>query len=359
MKHRGRNTERGQTAVLVALLMVGLLVGTGLAIDGGTAFLERRRMQNAADAAAMGGARDLVMSRIDEEGVDDAAIRETVDHYAEVNGVEDPQNKVVAHYVDENSGVLAPVGDGSIPPAATGISATVRIERAARFMQVIGLDTVPAQAFSLAQTGAPDGDWSWLRPFGLPREVFEGFEDQDGTEYEGLEPGDSLRIHFGNKNQCGPEVEGNVCNVIWTTNAGEVSQAHRGWWNYNKVYEPGEAGNCSSTGGASDLKEWMEDGWEGPIDEDYTVCSKPGETRSVFDSAPPPTELVCIPVWDDFDESNRYVVHDVTPVYITEVHKGGNDPWLEITLAAGECPGSLDDPDATSAFNAWTLTQWE
>ena len=50
-------TERGQTLVLVALLLVAMLAMVALAIDGGNAYSERRQMQTAADAGALAAAR--------------------------------------------------------------------------------------------------------------------------------------------------------------------------------------------------------------------------------------------------------------------------------------------------------------
>jgi hypothetical protein len=49
--------ERGQIMVLVALGLVGLLGFTALALDMGMAYADRRQAQNAADAAALAGAR--------------------------------------------------------------------------------------------------------------------------------------------------------------------------------------------------------------------------------------------------------------------------------------------------------------
>ena len=48
--------ERGQILVIVALLMVGLVAITGLAIDGSMVFADRRQAQNATDSAALAGA---------------------------------------------------------------------------------------------------------------------------------------------------------------------------------------------------------------------------------------------------------------------------------------------------------------
>jgi Flp pilus assembly protein TadG len=48
--------ERGQALILIALAAVGLFAITGLAIDGGARFSDRRHAQNAADTAALAAA---------------------------------------------------------------------------------------------------------------------------------------------------------------------------------------------------------------------------------------------------------------------------------------------------------------
>jgi Putative Flp pilus-assembly TadE/G-like len=61
MNHPGRRrAESGQAMVLLALSIVALLGFAGLAIDGGILYTERRRAQNAADAAAMAGALGIL-----------------------------------------------------------------------------------------------------------------------------------------------------------------------------------------------------------------------------------------------------------------------------------------------------------
>jgi len=54
--------EEGQTLVQVALAMVALLAFLALAIDVGHIYAERRCMQNAADAGALAGAREICLS---------------------------------------------------------------------------------------------------------------------------------------------------------------------------------------------------------------------------------------------------------------------------------------------------------
>lgn len=55
MEH-SRKGEKGQLIVMLALVMVVLLGFTGLAVDGGMIYSDRRNAQNAADAAALAGA---------------------------------------------------------------------------------------------------------------------------------------------------------------------------------------------------------------------------------------------------------------------------------------------------------------
>ena len=58
-ENRPDRGERGQVLVQVALLMVAFLILLALAIDVGHIYQVRRQMQNAADAGALAGAREL------------------------------------------------------------------------------------------------------------------------------------------------------------------------------------------------------------------------------------------------------------------------------------------------------------
>lgn len=54
-----RPQESGQSIVVIAFALIGLVAFAGLVFDGGNAYAQRRRMQNAADAGAIAGAREL------------------------------------------------------------------------------------------------------------------------------------------------------------------------------------------------------------------------------------------------------------------------------------------------------------
>jgi len=86
-----RPRERGQVLVLFAGGLIGLLLMAALAFDVGSMLVERRDQQNAADAAALAGARFVLSSETDAEtaarqialdnGFDDAAADEVVNVY--------------------------------------------------------------------------------------------------------------------------------------------------------------------------------------------------------------------------------------------------------------------------------------
>ncbi len=63
------HSDSGQTLIWFALSLVVLLGIAALAIDVGRLYGERRRMQNAADAAALAGAHELCQGRSDAEAV--------------------------------------------------------------------------------------------------------------------------------------------------------------------------------------------------------------------------------------------------------------------------------------------------
>jgi hypothetical protein len=55
-KTQGKKNERGQALILIVFAIIGLVGMTALAVDGGNAYVEQRRTQNAADTVALGGA---------------------------------------------------------------------------------------------------------------------------------------------------------------------------------------------------------------------------------------------------------------------------------------------------------------
>lgn len=340
MRRRELRLESGQALVIGVFLMVGLLMMSGLALDGGAAYLERRRLQNTADAVAVSGARLLIMT--DQPSVDDDDVTDAMDDYAQGNGIAAPESWFRASYVDQDTTVLAEVGAGTVPDHATGISVTVRSEQPTWFMRLVGIATAPVSALSVAQTGPPDMSVGaipdgGLRPFGVPVEIFDDLND-----------GDEFTICFDNK--C--DKESSACTIEYTVDGENRSHAHRGWWNYNEIGSE----QCSSTGGASDLKEWMANGWNGDkLFEDDEVCSKPGVNASVFGEAPT-DEDVYIPVYDCFADG-RYHVDGFAAIRILEaVNKCITARFVLKTEA--QIHGQAD-PGAEVSYHTKMVTLWQ
>lgn len=63
MSATGQQQPRGQILVLVAIMLIGMLAMLALVLDGGNAYLQRRQAQNAADAAALAGARTYCLTQ--------------------------------------------------------------------------------------------------------------------------------------------------------------------------------------------------------------------------------------------------------------------------------------------------------
>lgn len=80
---RGRSHQDGQVLVLLAFGLVALIAILALVIDGGAIYLNRRRMQNAADAGVLAGTRVAALN-----GTNPAAIAAATDYTVTRNGAD-------------------------------------------------------------------------------------------------------------------------------------------------------------------------------------------------------------------------------------------------------------------------------
>jgi Flp pilus assembly protein TadG len=92
-----KKSERGQAIILIVFALIGLVGMTGLTVDGGMAYGDRRRAQNAADSAAFAAA----LANSKNEDIEDAA-----KSIAGVNGYNNDglQNEVMVTSVESPSG---------------------------------------------------------------------------------------------------------------------------------------------------------------------------------------------------------------------------------------------------------------
>lgn len=159
-----RKTENGQAIVILALVMVVLLVFAALAIDAGNVYTEKREAQNAADAAAMAGARQLVLecSRQDlvindpnyqGPGAVATNISGQVTKMATVN----IQNATVtAYYIDANGarmGQVQPPVPCTCTSGAKGVEVIVQSSTSSFLAGLMGKPTMGVEATAKARYG--------------------------------------------------------------------------------------------------------------------------------------------------------------------------------------------------------------
>jgi hypothetical protein len=157
------NRQRGQTLVVVALALIPLLTMTGLVIDGGYAFTQQRRTQNAMDAAANAGAVVMVQNlpfrvRGQAQPRTDTEVYDEIVAVANSNGVTDTLPTAVYTDIDGNplAGPIV-VGDlGAVPPPddAYGVEVEGSIPFGTFFAGVAGFSGFTASARAAAVAGA-------------------------------------------------------------------------------------------------------------------------------------------------------------------------------------------------------------
>jgi len=131
--------ERGQTLVVVAVMIVILVAFLGLVIDGGNVYAQRRQLQNAADAAALAGARAQVL-----QGT--SATTGAANEYAKANGAS------LCRVMTTTWTVTAEV------------SKTVETY----FARVIGINSLPVGASATAAISTPSGLACGFMPLTVP-----------------------------------------------------------------------------------------------------------------------------------------------------------------------------------------------
>ena len=191
MATRACRAERGQVAVIFAGGLVTMLLLTGLVIDGGIAFLNRREAQNIADLAAMAGTKTVSDHYVDG-GRTGADVYAAVEANAASNGCTAAEACTwEARYVrptgpgsEQEIGQVHP--NGAIPGGAQGVVVTVTRTPGTFFVRVIGQSTWQVETRATALTAHLDG----LPPGGvLPIAV-----DPPNANFQ---PGDEYQLTAG------------------------------------------------------------------------------------------------------------------------------------------------------------------
>jgi hypothetical protein len=141
--------------VIVALAFILLVAFLGLALDGANAFGQRRRVNNAADAASLAASRLLITVKGD--GSHGQAINDTIrDFLVNSHSIDAANATWQANYVsrEDPDTIIGPVEDDEVPPNdADGVRVDLRLTFATFFMRVMGQDTLTVGATSTSIYG--------------------------------------------------------------------------------------------------------------------------------------------------------------------------------------------------------------
>jgi len=145
------SNERGQVAIIVALLIISLLGMTALVIDVGSIYEERRQTQTVADAAALAGAQNL--PEFPEQAI------QTAITYADLNGVVISEDNIQIYetYVPYDTITVTP----------TDVNAPLF------FARVLDVNSVTVNATATAMANSPLS-MKGLMPWTVPLEDYPG-----------------------------------------------------------------------------------------------------------------------------------------------------------------------------------------
>ena len=252
--------ERGQSMVVVALLMLVLVGFLAMVVDVGNVYAQRRFMQNAADAGALAGARALALNQNPVP---------VVEQYAKtLNGAQVCETTVVS------------------PSVYVTVSKTCPTY----FASVIGYPRFVVQASAQARFSAPS---TWGNSDLVPVAVHK-----DAIRYS---PAQTL-IWDSSTTDDVPKNPDDY-PVGWNPATDYVAHgAQRGWLDLDRD------GSLSD----AELKNWIQFGFHGqPIRVGDWIPGDPGSRSSALqamnDYRKIPGEVVICPVYDDYKDSKFHV----------------------------------------------------
>ncbi len=164
--------EGGQMIVIFALCLVGLVGMTGLVLDGGDTFLQRRDLQNVADASAMAGAYAYAMTP-QADATTARAVQMALSNGL-YNGVSSSSASVDVH--------VTPIGSGAT------VAVSVRKPHRNTFSAILGFASWDVSATATALVGGPNGVFG-LMPIIINQRTFATYGFGPDSERGFDEPG--------------------------------------------------------------------------------------------------------------------------------------------------------------------------
>ena len=176
-QHRA-DREKGQTIVLFAAFLTLIVAFAGLVIDGGWGLAQRRDAQNAADFAALAGAR-IVAHKVAGDALNgnDGNVRQAILNSVAATGgtvrFGNPDGPAYVNSAGATLGYVGSVSGGVIPAGTVGVRVGVSRTWQTFFIRAIGIGSASAGAVATARggyaAGAPGGG---VFPVGIAEAFF-------------------------------------------------------------------------------------------------------------------------------------------------------------------------------------------
>lgn len=265
MTKRNGYLQNGQSLAHVAILMIVLLAFAGLAIDGGRIYLERRRMQNAADAGALAGAREICFG----------------------DGSQSPLAVAEQYAIDQNGADQAEAtwAGGQDDPIRVVASRQVLMSLA----NIVGFSQMTVGASATAKCGkAVTSGGLW--PLSLKIE-----------DYEDIACGEKFYVFTDDNLGKGVDCNKCVCDLP-IPGGGTMERLAPGARGYLRLFPPPAPlpGPDHPDCGANDLKYYFANSHPGPVSVCDIVPGEPGVDSAVENSVDSRYgDRVNIVLWDD------------------------------------------------------------
>lgn len=268
--------QSGNILVIVALGMVALMGISALAIDAGMLYLERRNLQNAVDAAALGGAKELPMDKL--------AAENQAEIYAQENGI------------DLQGAGETEADDLDIAVATDGEAITVTASRDVPLYlaRVLNFTSAEVSARAVAKVSPYKGG-EGVMPLAIPDESYDMIDE--GEEF--------------------------------TLKEADQQETPSPGWFYYFFGDGFEDPDDPQGSGASRIKEWIEeDGYPGDAIRGNVFREANGNMSSISEALEDRVEQeennVIVPIIEETSDNKYWKIVDHASIEIVEVTKGSD-----------------------------------
>ena len=265
-----QHRERGQSAVIVALVLVAIMALMAITFDGAHAYFRRRLAQTAADAGALAGARELCITG----------------DYAAAEGV------AVDYATNHNQATEAAA------LAANGtVSVSTTITFPTTFGNIVGIAEMTTGANAEAGCFAP---YSGTGVLPIAYSCQDGvLVDEDGDRYCDVLNYDNKYIIM-NSRKVDEDVtcisDGGTVDCDWNDDGIDdlLLGGDRSWLDLN-----GSGRDDGTGGGSAAMCNWIQNGFSGNLRIHTWVSGQPGVTTNTFGCVTDIIgETVLLPVYD-------------------------------------------------------------